>query len=233
MHAIPERERFSFPRYGTKAYDFLFALPLIAWYALDVSALLPLFMQALIAAAKDASNPFLILDAAAQGATLIFLLLLIVVFAIRKPATSSAKGAAPKAVALLGTFLGLVIMNLPRANIGRPLMLFSTLLILGGTSFVIYALLWLGRSMGVLSEARTLVTGGPYAWVRHPMYLGEEMALIGITLQFISPAALFVLAMQIGFQLYRMSIEERVMRVAFPEYADYARRVKKIIPGIF
>jgi protein-S-isoprenylcysteine O-methyltransferase Ste14 len=84
-----------------------------------------------------------------------------------------------------------------------------------------------------MSEARKLVTGGPYAIVRHPLYLGEETALIGIALQFLSPAALAVLAMQIGFQLYRMRFEEQVMREAFPEYAEYATRVKRLVPGIY
>jgi protein-S-isoprenylcysteine O-methyltransferase Ste14 len=104
---------------------------------------------------------------------------------------------------------------------------------MGGMSFAVYALLWLGRSISVMSEARRLVTGGPYGLVRHPLYLGEETALVGIALQFVSPAAIAVLAMQIGFQLYRMHFEEQVMRAAFPEYDDYAQRVKRIIPGIY
>jgi protein-S-isoprenylcysteine O-methyltransferase Ste14 len=42
-----------------------------------------------------------------------------------------------------------------------------------------------------------------------------------------------ILILQIGFQLYRMQFEEQVMTDTFPEYADYARRVKRLLPGLY
>lgn len=220
-------------RPGTKLYDFLFGLPLIVWYAMGFAAQAPMLLHELASAAGPHPQPLLLVDALAKIASLLFAALLIALVAIRKPASSGAPGFVPKAVAFLGAFLGIAILALPRQAIGWPLQIVSTVLALGGMSFAVYALFWLGRSISVMSEARTLVTGGPYALVRHPLYLGEETALIGIALQFLSPLALAILVMQIGFQLARMRFEERVMTDAFPDYADYARRVKRIIPGLY
>jgi protein-S-isoprenylcysteine O-methyltransferase Ste14 len=41
----------------------------------------------------------------------------------------------------------------------------------------------LGRSISILPQARQLVTSGPYAFVRHPLYLGEMTAMLGIAMQ--------------------------------------------------
>ena len=109
----------------------------------------------------------------------------------------------------------------------------STALILGGMTFAIYGLLWLGRSISIMSEARKLVIGGPYAIVRHPLYLGEQLAVIGVALQYMSPVALALLALQFSFQIYRMGFEEQVLSDTFPEYADYKARTARLIPGIY
>ncbi len=221
------------PKPGTKLYDFFFGLPLIAWYGLGFYAQAPLLVHDLASVANHHPDPLILIDAFAKGAALLFAAVLIGLVIIRKPAMSGARGFVPKAVAFLGAFLGVAILSLPHQSIGWPLKLLSTLLILGGMAFAAYALSWLGRSISVMSEARELVTGGPYALVRHPLYLGEEAALIGVTLQFLSPAAVIVFAMQFGFQIYRMRFEEQVMSEAFPAYAEYAGRVKRLIPGIY
>jgi protein-S-isoprenylcysteine O-methyltransferase Ste14 len=237
MSAIlaPEQEstRPSIFRPGTKPYDFLFGLPLIGWYALGFAAQAPLLLHEIATVASPHASALVLIDALAKSAALLFAAVLIGLVVLRSPATSTARGLLPKAVAFLGAFLGVGILNLPHQTIGWPLQLISALLILGGMGFSVYALLWLGRSISVLSEARNLVTGGPYGLVRHPLYLGEETALIGVTLQFLSPAALLILALQIAFQLYRMHFEEQVMSEAFPEYADYALKVKRIVPGVY
>ena len=84
-----------------------------------------------------------------------------------------------------------------------------------------------------MAEARELVTGGPYARVRHPLYVGEGVAIIGATLQFISPLALALLALQICCQLYRMRCEEAVLEGAFPAYAEYRSRTARLLPGVY
>jgi protein-S-isoprenylcysteine O-methyltransferase Ste14 len=58
----------------------------------------------------------------------------------------------------------------------------STRLLLGGNALAVLVLVQLGRSFSIMAEARRLVTSGVYRWVRHPLYLAEELAVIGIVL---------------------------------------------------
>ena len=51
----------------------------------------------------------------------------------------------------------------------------------------------LARSLSIMPEARKLVTTGLYARIRHPLYLAEDIALLGIALQFRSWQAAVVL----------------------------------------
>jgi protein-S-isoprenylcysteine O-methyltransferase Ste14 len=69
--------------------------------------------------------------------------------------------------------------------------------------------------------------------VRHPLYLAEEIALIGLFVQFASLWTALLLAVQIGFQLRRMHNEELVLSVRFPEYVAYRQTTARLIPGIY
>jgi protein-S-isoprenylcysteine O-methyltransferase Ste14 len=72
--------------------------------------------------------------------------------------------------------------RLPRRELsltGEPI---STLLLLGGNALAVLVPVQLGRSFSIMAEARRLVTSGVYRWVRHPLYLAEELAVIGIVL---------------------------------------------------
>ncbi len=89
--------------------------------------------------------------------------------------------------------------------------------------------LWLGQSCAVMAAARKLVTGGPYRFVRHPLYAAELIMILGLILWNLSlTSALLLVAITLP-QLRRAHNEEQVLRQAFPEYEDYARRVPKII----
>jgi protein-S-isoprenylcysteine O-methyltransferase Ste14 len=94
-------------------------------------------------------------------------------------------------------------------------------------------LIWLGRSFSVMAEARQLVTAGPYRFVRHPLYLAEMISAIGIFIAFASPWTAAVLLVQIGSQIRRMQNEERVLGTAFPDYAGYMARTRRLIPGVW
>jgi protein-S-isoprenylcysteine O-methyltransferase Ste14 len=69
--------------------------------------------------------------------------------------------------------------------------------------------------------------------VRHPLYLAEELAIIGLAMQFFSWATALVLAVQIAFQLRRMHNEEAVLAESFPEYAAYRQRTARLLPGVY
>lgn len=173
------------------------------------------------------------LAAGARGSVILFLALLAVFHLVRARPTMKARGLSPRASALAGLTLANLVFLFPRAQDSGALHLASLILVLGGNYFCMVALLKLGRSLSIMPEARRLVTDGPYRYVRHPLYLAEAVVLLGIFLQFRSlPVALIVIAV-LAFQFLRMHYEEGVLRAAFPEYADYARRTARLIPGVY
>ncbi len=87
-------------------------------------------------------------------------------------------------------------------------------------------------NVAVQSDHR-LVIKGPYKWVRHPGYFGGWLSFLGLGLALGNWIALVILAaLTIPAFLFRITVEERVLRAAFPDYAAYAERVSKFIPFI-
>jgi protein-S-isoprenylcysteine O-methyltransferase Ste14 len=93
-----------------------------------------------------------------------------------------------------------------------------------------YTVSWLGRSFSIAPQARQLVVGGAYSIVRHPLYLCEEIAVLGAMLGRFSPMAVAIIAIHWAFQLRRIDYEEQILRETFPEYAQYAATVPRLIP---
>src|ERR1700733_5190962 len=218
---------------GAKVYDLLAASPLILWYAFCVEQQLPQLVSETARIWVHEQQFLPVVDLLSKVAVFLFTGVLVGFLVIRRTASAKAQGIFPRMAAFLGCYLGIALLILPRQPVGWGMDVASTALILGGMSFALYGLLWLGRSISIMSEARKLVIGGPYAIVRHPLYLGEQLALIGVALQYMSPVALALLALQFSFQLYRMGFEEQVLSDTFPEYADYKARTARLIPGIY
>jgi protein-S-isoprenylcysteine O-methyltransferase Ste14 len=83
-----------------------------------------------------------------------------------------------------------------------------------------------------LAKAR-LRQSGVYAWVRHPIYGGVILANLGWSMAWLSlPGILFCVVVVIFFDR-KSAFEERLLRARFPEYAGYARRVRKLLPWIY
>jgi protein-S-isoprenylcysteine O-methyltransferase Ste14 len=223
----------------TKLYDLLTALPVVAWFgfcaAQGFSPLLRQVALAKVFVETDPSllPPSLILEIVAKAAVLLFQALLVVLFVVRYVPRAGAHGFLPRLAAIAGTFLGLGILLLPPQELSVPLHVVLLVLIIGGFAFMTWAAVWLGRSISLLPEARQVVTGGPYAIVRHPLYLGEAIAVAGIALHYAVPWSLAILGLQYAFQLLRLHYEERVLQEAFPDYAGYAARTARLIPGLY
>ena len=116
----------------------------------------------------------------------------------------------------------------------------GAIMCVAGVAFAISARVYIGRNWGMpmsLREGHELVTTGPYAYVRHPIYSGILLALIGSGLA-LGPAqglgSFVVFLVCLGGFSYAARIEERDMTRQFPDaYPAYKQRTKMLIPYIF
>ncbi len=217
----------------TKLYDFFAASPLIAWYGLCVTHQFPALAQQINANDFATIDILGVASLASKLATLLFVAALGILLVLRRTPLGRTRGLYPRIAAVAGAYLGVGVVLLPPRELSAPLYLTSTVLILGGTVFALYAVFRLGRSISMLPEARHLVTCGPYAVIRHPLYLGEAVALMGLTLQYLSPWAVVLFVVQCIFQLERMKNEEKILAKIFPEYHNYMLHTARLVPGLY
>jgi protein-S-isoprenylcysteine O-methyltransferase Ste14 len=217
----------------TKAYDLLAATPLIALYAMCAMRQFPALVEKIgRTKASDLDLHYIISTLAEVGALALVIAILLFVL-LREPAKARAKGLVPAIVAIAGTSFAVIVVFLPPTQMTLMVSIVSLLLIVVGVTFSTYTMMYLGRSFSIMPAARTLVTTGPYSIVRHPLYLGEGMAIIGMMLQYLSPLAIMIVAMQFLFQVQRMRNEERILASQFPEYRTYMARTSRVIPGVY
>jgi protein-S-isoprenylcysteine O-methyltransferase Ste14 len=79
-----------------------------------------------------------------------------------------------------------------------------------------------------------VISTGPYAWVRHPMYSGIVLFIVGMPLLLGSWWGVALSPLFIVLFAIRAGIEERALLAGLPGYADYAARVRyRLLPGIW
>ena len=101
---------------------------------------------------------------------------------------------------------------------------------LGGLALSIYAILWLGRSMGIVVSVREVVLGGPYRRVRHPIYLGYVFVLLGMFLTAYTPRMAIVVLGAVAVLIWRARLEERFLRAHSPAYREQMRHTGFLWP---
>lgn len=99
-----------------------------------------------------------------------------------------------------------------------------------GYAVAIWALLHLGRSFAMLVSVRKVVSSGPYAYVRHPIYLGYAIELCGLLLANCSPAMFLLGAGFAGFLVWRARIEEEKLCAADEGYRQAVARTGFLLP---
>jgi len=217
---------------NTKWFDLAAASPLIIFYAFAISGMIINAIPDLrsITAHFDISRG---LSVVSQIATMTFLGVQIVLFVIRRLPRARASGFLPRAAAIVGSNLQLLFLLLPRVEYGMALRLLSLILIIAGTTASIFVASCLGKSFSVLPQARSLRMSGPYRFVRHPLYLAEQIATLGVMFQFAAPWSILVAAVSFAAQFPRMHFEEEVLKTTFPAYRDYMKRTARMIPGVY
>jgi protein-S-isoprenylcysteine O-methyltransferase Ste14 len=94
---------------------------------------------------------------------------------------------------------------------------------------------YLGRMVRIQEDrGHQVVTGGPYRYVRHPMYVGIILLLPCVALFLGSWWALVPGVLIVALFVIRTALEDRTLQAELPGYAEYARRVRyRLLPGVW
>jgi len=85
-----------------------------------------------------------------------------------------------------------------------------------------------------IAEGQKVISSGPYAIVRHPMYAGGTLYLIGTPLALGSCWGLAAVAAMLPILIWRLLDEERFLTTSLPGYADYQQRVvHRLVPFVW
>ncbi|MBF0198156.1 MAG: isoprenylcysteine carboxylmethyltransferase family protein [Planctomycetes bacterium] len=116
--------------------------------------------------------------------------------------------------------------------LGKKVNHWGLLLMAFGEVITVIGMTSLKSSFSIATEARTLVTRGLYRYIRHPLYCGEILSVIGFALYFpciwtIANALLFSI-----LQLLRARNEENMLKRNFPYYEEYQKKTGFVTPKI-
>jgi protein-S-isoprenylcysteine O-methyltransferase Ste14 len=159
--------------------------------------------------------------------------LFVLLYLKRRAAILTERSLVVKTIAVVTTFIPFAI-PLVSSPINDPgIIFFANLVTIFGMSIALYSLGALGASISIIPQARALVRTGPYKIVRHPVYLGELIAILGIVLARFSWPALVIFVLLTVLQIFRAFQEERILSGVFPEYDSYRLKSARFIPGIY
>jgi protein-S-isoprenylcysteine O-methyltransferase Ste14 len=154
-----------------------------------------------------------------------------VAFLLRRPASAVSRQPGNWLLAAGGTFGGLLFRPTGAHELWAVRAGF--VLQLAGLILAIASLLALGRSFGFVAADRGVVTRGPYAAVRHPVYASYLLIQTGYVAQATSWRNLVVLVVATACNIGRILAEERILSGS-PAYHGYRQRVRfRLLPGLW
>lgn len=113
---------------------------------------------------------------------------------------------------------------------GGPAMMTVIHLISNGLAFIGFAIMWKGWSL-IHGAKGELVTGGPYAYVRHPQYSGLFLVMIGMLIQWptIITALMFPVLIFVYYRLSKRE-ESEMIKMFGNEYKSYIGKTPMFVP---
>ena len=112
----------------------------------------------------------------------------------------------------------------------------GTLIILLGAGLVCWALAYFKswRVRARLDEGHQLATGGPFRFIRHPIYMGLNLLALGTAVWIPTPVLwVSVILMLVGGDLRARAEEKLLTRVFGVTYSEFCRRTKRFLPAIY
>jgi protein-S-isoprenylcysteine O-methyltransferase Ste14 len=165
--------------------------------------------------------------------TVAFYVLVIWCYLRRGPARATTSSVTARTAAVVATWAPFVIPWLHGAPPGPVGQGVSDVLLLAGTAWAVWSLRSLGRNLSVIAQVRGVADGGPYRWIRHPLYAGEIVSTLGLAIAAHSLAAIAVWLGVCVLQAYRAVREEQLLLAVLPGYGAYRIRTAALLPGIF
>ena len=185
-----------------------------------------------LGAPSDTFGVSRLLEQVSDFGVLCFALLVGLLVIVSRPPQRRCRGLGAMTSALGAAFVLGTITHLPLIRLPVGVSLLSCGLLALGNIGTVYCLAHLGRSFSVLPQARALVRSRPYAHVRHPLYVAEGIATLGIILAHLSVVAVAVGMLQFALQWYRLRYEETVLAATFADYAGYAAATPRFVPRL-
>lgn len=139
-------------------------------------------------------------------------------------------------VLLFAAFLVPSWTGVPRFDTGNPAQVTGLAITLMGALFFLAGMRALGSALTPYpqpKEGAELRSNGVYALARHPLYGGLIVATLGWTIFRLSPWGLITWLVLSVFFDRKASREETWLAAKYPEYANYQKRSKKLIPWIY
>jgi protein-S-isoprenylcysteine O-methyltransferase Ste14 len=161
-----------------------------------------------------------------------FYMLLALLIMTRSPAKAQADGLMPRIAAFVGTYLPWTITFFGQTDQALPNLL-STACVLTGMIMMLVTIRHLGGSFSLVPQARSVVQTGPYRWIKHPLYFSEQIAILGVVLQYLTPVTVIVFVLHIGIQVCRILYEEDLLRRNCPEYSSYEVSRWRLVPYVW
>jgi protein-S-isoprenylcysteine O-methyltransferase len=141
-------------------------------------------------------------------------------------------------ISLLAGFAAAYAIPAARIHPGRAIFSAGFGLYVSGLALRWWAIIYLGRfftvNVAVATDHR-VVDSGPYRYIRHPSYTGALLAFLGLGLCLLNALAILIIMIPIFLAFRnRIGVEETVLTEALgPDYRDYSRRTKRLIPFVY
>ncbi len=142
----------------------------------------------------------------------------------------------PPGLLLLIAFVLLRVFNTDSLAVHSLILeVVGVILFLSGLGLAVWARIYLGRNWGMpmtQKDEPELVQSGPYRFVRHPIYSGLLLAILGTALATNIYWLIAMIVMGIYF-VYSATVEERLLTASFPAaYPGYKAKTKMLIPFV-
>jgi protein-S-isoprenylcysteine O-methyltransferase Ste14 len=124
------------------------------------------------------------------------------------------------------------------SGIGSAAQISAMLMVIGGYALVVWATgvnAYFSQVVRIQTErGHTVISSGPYRYVRHPAYVGMILVVLGSPLMLSSGWALIPGVISALLAIVRTKLEDQTLQAELPGYAEYTQQVRyRLVPGVW